>query len=107
MADFSIKQNGRLPGIETQLDAPSAHLASAVEFHMKQVASGTPATKTGPAVITDASTPNRLIVRYDWGINDTDTIGRWQGEWWLTIGGLLLKLPNDSYLDIEVLDDAA
>lgn len=107
MSDFTIKQGSRLPGIRARLAAPSVHAASAVEFHMKQiVSSGTPATKTGTAVIDDATTPNILIVHYDWGVSDTDTLGLWQGEWWATVGGKLMKLPNDSYLLIEVKDDA-
>lgn len=106
-ADFTIKQNGRLPGIRSVLRGPSVHLANSVEFHMKLVADGGPVTKTGSAVIEDQGTPDQITVRYDWGATDTDTIGLWNGEWWLTIGGKSMKIPNDEYLLIQVMDDAA
>lgn len=107
MSDFVIKQGSRLPGIRARLSAPGVDQASGVEFHMKQlVNSGVPATKTGTAVIDDATSPDVLVVHYDWGASDTDTIGLWNGEWWATIGGKLMKIPADGYLSIEVQDDA-
>lgn len=108
MADFSIKQGGRLPGIRCRLSAPGIQLASAVEFHMRQlVTSGTPAVKIGTGGIDDATALDKLTVHYDWGTLDTDTIGIFVGEWWLTIAGKLMKVPGDSYVIVEVLDDAA
>lgn len=108
MSDFAIKQGGRLPGIRCRLRGPDVHLASAVEFHMKQVTTTSPApTKSGAGVIEDTGTPNVLVVRYDWGATDTDTIGFWLGEWWATIAGKLMKLPNDESISIEVKDDAS
>lgn len=106
-ADFTIKQGSRLPGIQTRLTGPNVHLASAVEFRMKQVvASGTPLLKNGTGGIDDATVTDKVIVHYDWGVADTDTVGIWLCEWWLTIAGKLMKLPNDEYTLVEVKDDA-
>jgi hypothetical protein len=107
-ADHTIKQNSQLPSIRARLRGPNVHLASSVDFRMKQVvSSGTPLTKGGAGFIEDAGTPNVLVVRYDWALADTDTIAFFDGEWWVTIAGKVMKLPAEYSLRVEVKDDAA
>lgn len=105
MADFTLKQGSRLPAITQRLDAPSIGSASAVAWHMR--AHGGTATVTGSATIEAVLGDDAIRVRYDWGASDTTTTGKWDGEWWATVGGLTMKVPSGRYVTVEILDDAS
>jgi len=105
MADFTIKQGSRLPSITQRLDAPSIGSASAVAWHMRE--HGGTAVVTGSAVIEAVLSADAIRVRYDWGASDTSAVAKYDGEWWATVGGLTMKVPNGRYVTVEILDDAS
>lgn len=109
MADFSIKAHDRLPSIRAQLMTESDELpvdltgASGVRFIMT-TAVGSASKVSAVAVIE--SPPTLGIVRYDWVAADTDTPGKYLGEWEVTwVGGKKQTFPTGSYHTIEVLAD--
>jgi hypothetical protein len=107
--DVSIKRDARLPSLRKVLSGENIHTATAVEFRMRQVVFGleTPVQRSGAAVIESAATTDQLSVRYDWAAVDTSLAGLWECEFWVTVAGKLFKKPEDSYILVEVLKDAA
>lgn len=46
------------------------------------------------------------VVQYAWATGDTDTIGKYKGEFEVTfVGNLKQTFPNDDYLLIEIKAD--
>ena len=106
MADFTIKQNDRLPEIQGQcVDADGNPVdltgATAVAFHMKTAEAGSPKVNSA-GVIVDAPTG---IVKYAWAAVDTDTAGDYLAEFEVNFGGKTQTFPNVRNLEITVVDD--
>jgi len=108
MASFTIKQNDRLPELVATLLAAGEPVnltgAEGVEFHMTPVGGGAPKVDAA-GVIVNAVTG---IVKYAWAVGDTDTVGAFLGEFEVMWSGARPEtFPNDSNIDILVVDDLA
>lgn len=103
---FSLKKGDRLPSIRSRLVFSGGGLisASGVVFAMQHQT--TDAIITGAAVIEDAS-DKVLTVRYDWGASDSSTVGTYNAEWVVTIGGKEMTFPPDGFDTVEVVDDVS
>jgi hypothetical protein len=105
MSDLYIKKTSRLPALNVVLYAPGIEAATSATFNMKIQGGST--TKTGTATINGSPRADQLSVTYNWGATDTDTVGVWNCEFWVIVGGKRLTLPNDRYLTVEVLADVS
>lgn len=104
MADFVLKVGDRNPSLRCILrDAAGAKNlagASGVTFAMK---SGT-TVKSGAAVIEDSLGG---VVRYDWAVGDTNTVGVYDAEFVVTESSKQQSFPNDRYISVEVKAEIA
>lgn len=109
---FTIKQNDTAPAFVVALKDDFGELteasvdlttASAALFSMR---SGTTVKINKAAgTITDAANGE---VTYNWGTADTDTAGSYEAELEVTWSDSTVEtFPNDSYWDVEVVDDIA
>lgn len=112
MADFTIKRGDRLPTIVATLyDAAGAAVnltSTTVVFLMTDVTADMGSTPKVSAVATpDADqTTNRGRCEYAWATDDTDTAGRYRGEFEVTFSsGKKETFPNRGYLLIAVVED--
>lgn len=108
--DFYIKQNDLLPEIEVTCirDDTGAVIdltaATAVTFNMRKPGNnGTPKISAAGSFVDK---PNG-IVKYTWTGTDTDTIGSFDAEFEVTIGGKPLTFPNHEQLRIKIRGDVA
>lgn len=106
MADFSIKAHDQLPSIQAALSDSKGPVdltdAISVRFIMR-LANGNGQIKVNsPGVIVDKTGG---IVRYDWGVSDTDAPGVYNGEWAVQWPGGPQTFPTLTYHQIAVLAD--
>lgn len=106
MADHDIKSFDRLPAIQATLalggQPVNLSTATRVDFIMRLSSGGAPKVNAA-AVIVDAAGG---VVRYDWKVGDTDTPGKYQGEWevhWPD--DRTQTFPTKTYHSIDVLAD--
>src|SRR5262245_7869430 len=107
MADWTMRQNDRLPSIAATLknaDGTAIDLTGAtVKFQMNSAA-GVNKINTAATVLVAASG----TVQYDWGATDTDTAGEYVGCWEITFGsGKKTTCPNGSNYSITIVTDLA
>ncbi len=105
---FYIKQNDTRPIITATLidgDGSTVNLDGAsVSFKMRKLGE-TVAKVDSSASVADASNGK---VTYTWVALNTDTVGEYEGEFQVTFaGGGIQTYPNNSYIQIEILDDIA
>lgn len=106
---FNLKQNDRKPSMVATLRYENGTIRDltgcTVKFLMRR-ARGWTAKVNAAATVTDAAGG---VVRYDWASGDTDTVGRWQGEFQVTetATGKLETFPNVGYLAVVIADDIA
>jgi len=107
--DFYIKQDDRLPEIESILkdaDDTVINLSGAtVKFIMtsKLADIGSTPKVEADATVVDAVTGH---VKYAWIAADTDTAGVYRAEWEVQFADTRLEtFPNDSYLEVKVTGD--
>ena len=112
MADFAIKQNCLEPDLQATLqdsagDAINLTTATVVRFHMRAYGGTTAIIDAEASIVTAASG----IVKYAWAGTDTDTAGKYEGEFEITWStGEKEIVPNDErdpYIDIRVLGSLA
>ncbi|MGQ0669342.1 MAG: hypothetical protein ACT4PO_06680 [Actinomycetota bacterium] len=106
MADFAIKKGDLEPAIKATLqDAAGAAVdltGATVKFIMASLAATTPKILAA-ATITAATTGK---VEYVWIGTDTDTDGRYRGEFEVTwASGKKQTFPSDGYVEIIVTED--
>lgn len=105
--DFSIRQNDRLPDLTATLkdaDGAAVDLTGAtVRFHMRRSGETTPKVAAAAELVVAASG----TVKYQWATGDTDTVGRYEGEFEATWSGKKETFPNDRYLSIAVSGEIA
>lgn len=110
-ADFHIKQNDTSPAIESQLEDESGNPVditgfNRIEFHMAAPGSDTAKVDdddTGNVSATDAANGK---VKYEWQSGDTDTAGRFHGEWQVEYSdGTIETFPNTDYIEIRILEE--
>lgn len=108
MADLTLKSNDTRPTFQATLKegTPGAQTpinlttATSVKLLMKTLA-GSLIQRT--ATVTDATNG---VVTVTFTAPDTATAGSYQAEFEITwTGGGIETVPNDSYLDIEILED--
>lgn len=108
MSGFSIKQGSRRPTLYVQLDDSGTEdwdLAGAtVKFQMAEIVNGRPDTVKkvdASGRVVDAA---KRIVAYDWAVEDTDTVGRYWGEFEISIPAQPSpgKFPSEGYLLIVI-----
>ncbi len=110
---FNIKQNDTAPAFvvalkddfgETTEAAVNLTTASSAVFNMRTTG-GSVVISRGSATITSAATG---VVTYNWGTANTATVGGYEAEieviW---ANGTKESFPNDSYWDVEIIDDIA
>jgi hypothetical protein len=110
---FTIKQGDRRPLFVVALkdnygevDEAAVDLTTAGSalFNMRS-SGGAVKISRGSAAIT---TPATGIVTYSWGTADVDTAGSYQAELEIVWNdGKAETFPNDSYWDVEFVDDIA
>ena len=105
MSCLTIKQGATLPILEATLSwngLPSDLSAVAtVDVHMRSGA-GVSTILTGGAVVS----PTEKTVEYEWQAGDTDVVGTYEIEWWVTFdSGKVLKCPSGSYDELRIVDD--
>jgi hypothetical protein len=109
VADFNIKAHDLLPSIKAVLTNPDktpVDLTTAIglKFIMRPEAGGSVVKVSLPAVMETPKTSG--AVRYDWAGSDTDTPGKYLGEWQVMWpGNRPQTFPTDKYHTIEVLAD--
>lgn len=108
MADWTMRQNDRLPSIAATLkDATGAAIdltGATVKFQMNAVVGGANKVNASATVVTAASG----TVQYDWAAGDTDTSGEYTGCWEITFSnGKKLTCPNGSNYSITIVADLA
>lgn len=111
MADFTIKQNDTWPPLEATLkdgNGVAIDLTEAAQVRIL-LESDTVTVKTSPADIVDA--PNGKI-SYEWeaaaGEEPADTAfpGTYKMEFEITWGpGKIQSVPNDSYKELEIVEE--
>jgi hypothetical protein len=104
MADFSIQKDDRLPAFQTTLTVNGQpldlKLATSVAFVMRPLAGGTLKVNAAAAVIV---TPAAGVVRYDWAVGDTDTVGSYQAQWKITWpGSKIQRVPTLVFHTVDV-----
>lgn len=106
--EHRMKRNDLLPSLAATLSyagvgAIDLTTAVSVKFIMK--APGGVVKVNRAAVFVDRPTGK---VRYDWTLGDTDTAGRFHGEFEVTdASGKKLTVPNDGYFAVNIVADLA
>lgn len=108
MEKFYIKQNDTGPNLRATLtDGTGAvvNIAGAsVQFHMRDISGGTPKVDAAATIIDGANG----VVEYRWQAGDTDTVGRYLGEFEVTyVDSTVETFPNDTNFLILIRDDLA
>jgi hypothetical protein len=110
MADFHIKQNDRKPDLEAiciDQDNAVVNLTAAVAVKFNMIDPGG-AVKISLGAASIVAPPTDGKVQYLWGAIDTDTAGKFNGEFEVEWSdGTKTTFPNFRYIQIEILPDIA
>lgn len=108
MADevFYIKTNDTAPSLRYALLPRTVDLTGAsVVFNMRNRQGTVKVSRGSATVVTATGTPT---VEYPWQAGDTDTEGRFYGEFEVTFADTTVgTFPNDDEIDIKISDDIA
>lgn len=102
-----IKQGDLKPSIAAILSYVGGSVKNLTGHTVKLLMRARPGvTPKISAAVTVVSEPAGSV-RYDWGATDTDTVGRFQGEFEVTetSSGKKETFPNDSYFEVVITDD--
>lgn len=111
MADFTIKQNDTWPPLTATLKGKGGAAIDLTEASQVRILlkSDTVTVKTGPVDITNASLGE---ISYEWeGASgeepaDTAVAGTYKMEFEITWAlGKVQSVPNDSYKELEIVED--
>lgn len=107
MSTFYMKQNDTSPSIKIECadgdDAIIPVTGASVNFFMRD-ANGT-VKVNGAGDVVDG--PNGII-KYDWVLTDTNTVGVFNAEFQVTFaGGEIETFPNKGYISVVIGDDIA
>lgn len=105
MKSLILKRGDTSPALRYALLPASVILTGAtVVFNMRPEDGVTPKVLRAAAVVETATgTPT---VRYNWAAVDTDTAGRFQGEFEVTyVDGAVETFPSEGYITIEITED--
>lgn len=107
MADsFRIKKGDLLPEITHQFKDASGNVVDltggAIKFSMWLVDGSSVKINAATAAIVTAATGQ---VKYTWAGTDTNTAGRYKGEFEATLSTKKLTSPVDTYISIIIIDD--
>jgi hypothetical protein len=100
---FYLKQSDTSPVLEATLEdgegSPVDLDGASVDFQLSE-------PRNGSQVLDESATVHdgdNGVVRYDWASSDTDTPGRFQGEFVVTYAdGAVETFPNVGYYDIII-----
>lgn len=104
---IDIKKGSSSPNLSVKIIKTSDGLpfnltGSSAVFSMKRVGATTNKIDDVAANISD---PTNGIVEYPWGASDTDTEGKYRGEFVITLpSSKILKIPQDGYITINILE---
>jgi len=110
MADFHIKQGDREPAlivtcVDENRDVIPLTAATLVRFNLINPGTTTPKISLAAAFFEDIPGGK---VRYEWGATDTDTPGKYNGEFIITWPGAKeTRFPNYKYILIEIMKKIA
>lgn len=97
-----MKKGDRLPLLRASLtgaDGVALNLtAASVVFRMRP-RGGSALKVNSSATVVDAVNG---VVQYGWGATDTDTEGLYDGEFVVTVGGLVETVPSSGYVLVSV-----
>lgn len=103
MSEFNIKQNDRLPKLRANLaiDGVALDLTSCtVAFKMRLCGASTLKVNAAATVV---GVPTTGVVEYTWAAGDTDTPGRYDAEFEVTVsGGQIFSTPTVGFLRVNV-----
>ena len=111
MADFYIKQGDREPPlivtcVDENRDVIDLSAATLVRFNLINPGIDTPKLSLATAAFEGPQSGGK--VRYNWGAADTDTFGKYNGEFVITwSGGNITRFPNYKYILIEIMKKIA
>ena len=100
---FSIKQNDTSPSLQATLKdyalAPINLTGATVKLHMKSI-DGTLKVNTNMTVVEELNG----IIKYDWQVGDTDTVGTYYVEFKVTYADASIEtFPNNGNKVINVV----
>lgn len=102
MTTFYLKKGDRLPKLRSTLvdgDGVAINLTGAtVAFRMRPRTGGALKVNAAAAIVTAASG----IVEYSWAAADVDTAGDFDGEFAVTLAGLVQTVPASGFVLITI-----
>lgn len=110
-ADFYIKEGDRDPAlivtcVDENRDVIDLSAATQVQFNMINPGTTTPEISLAAAVFEGPQSGGK--VKYLWTTGDTDTPGKYNGEFVITwSGGNKTRFPNYKYILIEIMKKIA
>lgn len=104
---YLMKRNDRMPSLETTLYNGSVPLdltaATAVKMIARSAGAASPKVDAAMTVVAPATSG---VVRYDWGLTDTDTAGTYRLEFEVTWNtGKKQTIPNYGYDELVIAED--
>jgi hypothetical protein len=107
---FSIKKNDTLPALALEIKTTDC-LGSVIPFSLTGTSATTFSMADSCGNIKIASSPSTIIdssggtIQYNWQTGDTDTIGRFTGEFQFYFsGGTTMTLPTIGKINIQIFN---
>lgn len=103
MATFNLKQGDRLPTLSAVLldgtGAPIDLTAASVVFRMRPRGGGTLKVNAAASIVSPATSGT---VQYQWAAADVDTAGLFDGEFAVTLAGLVRTVPASGFVLVSI-----
>jgi hypothetical protein len=105
---FTIKQNDTSPSLSAVLSVDGVPLVipagASVTFFMR---ARCPAGSTSGAVAAAGVVVNGATgsVRYDWAVGNTAVAGQFNGEFKVSVAGMVTTYPSSGYIPVNVTPD--
>jgi hypothetical protein len=103
MSSFYIKKGDRLPALEVQLlgsDRQPLNVSTATVTFRLRAKNGTTLKASGTCSKPNGGADG--VVRFSWGVSDTDTAGTFEGEFSCDYSGSPQTVPSNGYVTIII-----